>query len=87
MSPTHGEYQVVGTREYRGHKPGERFEALLAPRVEQRAIARGDIKLLRRVTPSINPGSFRLPDGWLPQPADSKTIEAPTGASFIEGGG
>lgn len=61
---THGVYEVTGTFAYRGHKPGTRFEALLDQKAEQRAIARGDIRLVERVTPSIVPGSFRLPDGW-----------------------
>ena len=59
-----GEYEVVGRREYRGHKTGEIFEARLERAAESRAIARGDIRLLRIVEPQIQSGSFRLPDGW-----------------------
>ena len=59
-----GEYRVTGTREYRGHAPGEVFEQNIPAGPEQRAIARGDIELLRRVEATLQPGSFRLPDGW-----------------------
>ena len=60
-----GEYRVTGTREYRGHKPGEVFEQNIPAGAEQRAVARGDIEVLRRVEAALQPGSFRLPDGWL----------------------
>lgn len=80
----HGVYLVIGQRQYRGHKPGERFEARLDPAVEERAIRRGDIRLLRRITPSLQPGSFTLPDDWPPgQPTVSSSTEAPEGASLI----
>ena len=59
-----GQYRVTGTREYRGHKPGDVFEQNSPYGAEQRAIARGDIELLRRVEATLQPGSFRLPDGW-----------------------
>lgn len=76
---TYGVYRVTGRREYRGHAPGTLFEALLDPAVEQRAVARGDIQLLRRVTPDLQPGSFTFPDGWLPPPQDVPS-EATRGA-------
>jgi len=85
-----GEYLVVGTREYRGHKPGETFEAELDRFAEERAITRGDIRLLKRMTPGVQPGSYTFPDGWLPPPDSSTTEvqpEAPKGASSIGGGG
>lgn len=62
----HGEYRVTGTRPYRGHDPGTIFEALLERRAEARAIARGDIELVRRITPTIQEGSYTFPVGWLP---------------------
>lgn len=62
--PTHGEYVVSGRRVYRGHPPGERFTADLDRSAEQRAIYRGDIKLLRRTAPGLAAGSYRLPAGW-----------------------
>ena len=62
---TMGEYRVIGTREYRGHKPGEVFEQNIPVMAAQRAIARGDIEVLRFVEATLQPGSFRLPDGWL----------------------
>jgi hypothetical protein len=63
---TFTEYRVTGKRQYRGHDPGTTFEANLDVGPEQRAIARGDIRIIRRVTPGIQPGSVRSPDGWLP---------------------
>jgi len=63
---THGVYLVTGRRQYRGHSPGTTFEALLDRAAEQRAIARGDIRLIRRVTPGLEPGSYTLPAGWPP---------------------
>jgi hypothetical protein len=60
-----GEYEVTGKREYRGHVTGDVFHANLSNGAAARAIARGDIVLIREVTPELQPGSFRLPDGWL----------------------
>jgi hypothetical protein len=80
----HGVYLVTGPREYRGHKPGETFEAKLEPNVEHRAIRRGSIRLLRRVTPALVPGSYTLPDDWPPGREPSlRSTEAPEGASLI----
>lgn len=79
----YGVYLVTGTRQYRGHDPGTVFEAVIDGPVAQRAIDRGDIRLLRTEIPDLTPGSYRLPAGWLKQAPQ----EAPTGASSIEGGG
>lgn len=57
-----GRYRVIGTREYREHRPGDLFEAKLDQRAEARAIGRGDIELVERITFSVNPGSYRLPE-------------------------
>lgn len=62
---THGRYEVTGIRQYRGHMPGEEFVAKLEPRIERWAISSGQIALLERVTPSLVPGSYRLPPDWL----------------------
>lgn len=78
----YGVYEVIGRRIYRGHTPGTRFEALIDPAAAQRAIDRGDIRLVRRVTPDLVAGSYRLPPGWLDTGATP--TEAPTGASLIE---
>lgn len=61
---THGLYQVVGHRNYRGHDRGDTFIARLDPRAERRAVDRGDIILLERITPALEPGSYALPEGW-----------------------
>lgn len=58
---TAGLYQVVGSRCYRGHQPGTSFEAKLDPRAEARAIGRGDIVLVERVSLTVQPGSYKLP--------------------------
>ena len=54
-------YRVVGQRRYRGHRPGDLFEATLETRAEARAIGRGDIEVIERSTPSVQPGSYQLP--------------------------
>ena len=46
---------------YRGHRPGDLFEATLETRAEARAIGRGDIEVIERSTPSVRPGSYQLP--------------------------
>ena len=87
---THGRYLVTGTRAYRGHEPGTTFEARLNPNAEARAIQRGDIQLLRHVTPSLQEGSVTFPDGWLPPPepvAATNNHEAPDGAFLMDQGG
>lgn len=81
----HGLYVVTGRRRYRGHEPGEEFEAYIAPNAERRAVDRGDIQLLRRITPGIQPGSYRLPPGW--GQSSTQTTEAPEGAFFMPKGG
>jgi hypothetical protein len=62
MSTVYGEYLVTGRREYRGHKPGCTFTARLDRRAEQRAMGRGDIRLIQRVEP--RPGPHTFPTGW-----------------------
>jgi len=61
----HGRYMVKGSMGYRGHQPGQEFVASLDVNVERRAVDRGSIVLLERVTPQIREGSYRLPKGWL----------------------
>ena len=56
-----GVYKVVSSRRYRGHQPGDLFEARLDPRAEARAIGRGDIVLIERIIPALQPGSYRFP--------------------------
>ena len=68
MSVEFGLYRVVGNRAYRGHAPGEEFEARLDQNAAARAVMRGDIELLRRIAPGLAPGSYTFPDGWLDQP-------------------
>lgn len=57
-------YLVTGARAYREHWPGTTFEATLDPAAETRAIERGDIRLIERSDPALQPGSYRLPAGW-----------------------
>jgi len=61
----YGRYRVSGRVAYRGHEPGSEFVGALAANVERRAVDRGAIVLLERVTPAVRPGSYRLPKGWL----------------------
>jgi hypothetical protein len=57
-------YRVRGPLRYREHEPGETFEAVLEPDVEERALRHGTIEVLERSDPGIQPGSVTLPDGW-----------------------
>jgi hypothetical protein len=60
-------YRVTGRRRVRGFLPGDIFEARLDGLAEARAVARGDLEVIERFTPSIQPGTYSLPDGWLNQ--------------------
>lgn len=86
MTREYGEYLVTGTRRYRGHEPGTTFEAILEPGPEGRAFQRGDIKLLRRFTPTLEPGSYLLPDDWPPRPAAPTTEARERGSLHCKGG-
>jgi len=74
-----GVYRVIGRRKYRGHEPGTVFEAYLDPAVEQRAIARNAIELLRRESPTVEPAKYEPPAEWRSERPHS--TEAPTGVS------
>ena len=54
-------YQVTGTREYQGYQPGDKFEATLEPRAEARALKRGNIVIVKKSTPRVRKGSYKLP--------------------------
>jgi hypothetical protein len=58
-----GRYEVIGRRAYREHEPGSVFEARLDLGAEQRAVARGSIRVLGKV-PADLPARWRLPIGW-----------------------
>lgn len=62
----YGIYEVIGTRKYRGHDPGTRFEALLDRPAEMRALARGSIRLVERIEIEV-PAGYTFPQGWLPK--------------------
>lgn len=79
---TVGVYKVVGRRAYRGHEHGTVFQARIDRAAEQRAIQRGDILLLDRLEPDLQPGSWKLPRDWPPHRASSDGNEAPAGASL-----
>lgn len=72
MNDEYGTYYVSGNRRYRGHEPGTTFDASLERNAERRAVARGDIKLVKRTTPTVQPGTFTFPAGWLQQPKPRK---------------
>lgn len=58
-------YEVCGDKAYYDNPPGSRFESRQGRGVDARAVARGAIRLIRVITPELQPGSYRLPDGWL----------------------
>jgi hypothetical protein len=60
----YGTWKVTGRRIYRGHEPGEVFEASLFEDVAGRAVARGDLVLLEEFVPAL-PGEWCLPEGWV----------------------
>lgn len=61
---THGVYKVTGKRRYRGHATGAVFIARLGRHAERRAVERGDIEVLDRIEPDLEPGSYALPAQW-----------------------
>jgi hypothetical protein len=65
----YGEYLVTGSRRYRDHEPGITFEARLDRNAEARAVQRGDIRLLRLITPTVEHQPRDFPQGWLKQPS------------------
>jgi hypothetical protein len=58
-----GIYEVQGPVAYRGFPPGTQFFATLDVAVEERAFARGNIRLVERLVPDL-PESYALPEGW-----------------------
>ena len=48
MSKNLTQYKVTGQRPFRGHLPGETFEAELDPAHERRAVGRGAIRVVKR---------------------------------------
>ncbi len=80
-------YEVIGHRAYRGHDRGTRFEANLDPAAEKRAIARGDIRVVERREPTLEPGSYSLPKDWPLGEADAGPNEAARAASLTSEGG
>jgi hypothetical protein len=78
---THKLYLVTGKRQYRWHKPGETFEALLDPLAEQRAIERGSIRVLSVIEPGLQEGSHALPKDWPQTVADARKARVAVGGS------
>ena len=67
--------EVIGTREYRGHKPGEQFVTRIDPALE-RGIARGNVVVIAEVEQKLREGEYALPDDWpAPDPADATVTE------------
>ncbi len=77
---THKRYLVTGRRQYRWHKPGTVFEAVLDPDAERRAVERGSIRVLEVVEPGLKDGNYTLPQDW-PRAADAPaTRDASSGS-------
>jgi hypothetical protein len=64
----YGLYEVTEGHTYRGRQAGEQFEARMDRAAEPRAVMRGVIRLIDAVEPTLQPGSYVFPDGWLPSP-------------------
>lgn len=71
---TGGRYRVTGSRAYRGHAPGSVFDAVMPASVEARAVRRGSVELVERITPALQEGSYELPSGWLDELATGGAI-------------
>ncbi len=78
----HKRYLVTGKRQYRWHKPGTTFEAILDPLAEQRAIERGSIIVLEVIQSELENGSYALPKDWPQLVADDRTTRAAEGVSL-----
>ena len=79
--------EVTGRREYRGHKPGDRFVTNVDPALE-RGIARGNVRVIAEVDASLADRDYGLPDDWPPSAANTQANhEAPEGAFFVGEGG
>ena len=65
MKKVAGRYLVSGRLGFRGHRPGATFEACLNPALEARAVHRGNITLLERITLTVHKLPHELPQGWL----------------------
>lgn len=79
---SHGLFEVIGRRQYRGHRPGDQFEARYDPAID-RAICRKDIRFVKWVESCLPQGHW-LPKDWPPQAADTAQTEAPQGASLMK---
>jgi hypothetical protein len=75
-------YRVKGPLSYRGHQPGEVFQARLNSDAERRAVGRGSIEILDTTPPGLVPGSYRPPDGW---DHNTSELEAPSGPFSLKG--
>ena len=71
-------FEVVGKREYRGHRPGEQFITRMDPALE-RALERPNVVIVAVIDPKIQEGQYGLPQDW-------PTI-APADATVTERGG
>lgn len=58
-------YEVVGNREVRGHKEGDRFFARIEPAVESRWVRIGRVRVISRTAPTVEECERALPEGWL----------------------
>lgn len=69
--------EVIGRREYRGHKPGDQFVTKLDPAL-QRGIDRGNVRVLAEVEPSIEHRDHGLPRDWPPREANASAATEAT---------
>lgn len=80
----YGIFQVTGSFVFRGHKPGETFEAKVTPQIN-RAAARGNIVMLEEIVPEVPPGW--VVRGWPPDGGRVPITRSPAEAGFLIGGG
>ena len=75
-----GIFRVIGRHNYRGHRPGETFDATLDPAAVERAVAIGALEVIDGRRTELRPGSWTLPDGW-----QTPATRAPDGALSLKG--
>lgn len=68
-------YEVTARRRFRGHSPGTRFEADLDQRIVDRALGRGDIRVIDEGPTKLRPGSYQLPPGWPVKPNRTREVQ------------
>jgi hypothetical protein len=63
-----GHFRVLCAEGYRGHEVGTEFVAAIERNDARLGVVRGRLAFLGQVTPSLEPGTYSFPTGWLASP-------------------